>query len=111
MDCPCEALDDALTALDRLTQTTELLSLRVDRLVQQARRAGLILPDSLMGDDLYGPSDLAAAMGISRARWYQLAADPTFPLPVLPGRYRAGAVLAWRKVQLARWNGGRKPDR
>lgn len=107
--CPCPQLDDALTALERLTQTTELLSLRVDRLVSQARRAGLILPDAMNGDDLWGGSDLSRVMGLSRTRFYQLTRLPGFPVQVAPGLWCASAVIKWREDQAARWNGGWGP--
>jgi|LAHU01.1.fsa_nt_gb predicted DNA-binding transcriptional regulator AlpA len=98
-DCPCAALDDALHTVDELRARIELLTRRVERLIVQARRQGIVLADAVDQDDLFGGSDLSAVLGISRARLYQLAQLPTFPKQVRPGKWSAVQVMAWWKTR------------
>lgn len=102
MDCPCAPLDDALHTVDELRATVELLSRRIEKLIVQCRRQGLILPDALDGDDLFSAIELAAVLGISRARFYKLTEIPGFPPAVRKGRWSATQVIAWRNARKGR---------
>ncbi len=86
---------EAQAEIDRLRVEIEALTQRIDRLITQARRQGIVLPGALDRDDLYSAIELMHVLGVSRARVYQLASRPTFPEPVRPGRWRLGEVLDW----------------
>lgn len=100
MDCPCATLDDAMAELDRLRQTVEMLTVRVERLTVQARKAGLIPVETLDTDEL-SAIDLARVLGLSRQRIYKLSTMPGFPPQIAPGRWSVSAVLKWREAYRA----------